>query len=31
VDLDRRIIEVGADQAKTASLRVIPITDNLAS
>jgi integrase len=31
VDLDRRIIEVRAGQAKTASRRVIPITDNLAS
>ncbi|MFN7287035.1 MAG: tyrosine-type recombinase/integrase, partial [Verrucomicrobiota bacterium] len=31
VDLDRRIIEVRAGQAKTASRRVVPITDNLAS
>ena len=31
VDLDRRIIEVRAGQAKTASRRVIPITDNLAA
>ena len=31
MDLDRRIIEVRAGQAKTASRRVIPITDNLAS
>lgn len=30
VDLDRRIIELRADQAKTASRRVVPITDNLA-
>ena len=31
VNLDRRIIEVRAGQAKTASRRVIPITDNLAA
>ncbi|MEY3898115.1 MAG: hypothetical protein RLZZ214_3636 [Verrucomicrobiota bacterium] len=31
VDLDRRIIELRADQAKTASRRVVPITDNLAA
>jgi integrase len=31
VDLDRRIIEVRAGQAKTASRRVIPISDNLAA
>ena len=31
VDLDRRIIEVRAGQAKTASRRVVPITDNLAA
>ncbi len=29
VDLDRRIIELRADQAKTASRRVVPIPDNL--
>ena len=29
VNLERRIIEVRAGQAKTASRRVIPITDNL--
>ena len=31
VNLDRRIIEVRAGQAKTASRRVIPIIDNLAA
>jgi integrase len=31
VDLDRRIIEIRAGQAKTASRRVVPITDNLAA
>ncbi|TAE79164.1 MAG: hypothetical protein EAZ84_00010 [Verrucomicrobia bacterium] len=31
VDLDRRIIELRADQAKTASRRVVPIPDNLAA
>jgi len=31
VDLDRRIIEVRAGQAKTASRRIIPISDNLAA
>jgi integrase len=31
VDLDRRFIEVRAGQAKTASRRVIPISDNLAA
>jgi len=31
VDLDRRIIEVRAGQAKTASRRVIPISENLAA
>ena len=31
MDLDRRIIEVRAGQAKTASRRVIPISDNLAA
>ena len=31
VDLDRRIIELRADQAKTASRRVVPITENLAA
>ncbi|MHC5066752.1 MAG: tyrosine-type recombinase/integrase, partial [Planctomycetota bacterium] len=30
VDLDRRIIEIRAGQAKTASRRLVPITDNLA-
>jgi hypothetical protein len=29
IDLDRGIIELRADQAKTASRRLIPITDNL--
>ena len=29
VDLERAIIELRADQAKTASRRIIPITDNL--
>lgn len=31
IDLERRIIEVRAGQAKTASRRVIPISDNLAA
>ena len=31
IDLDRRLIEVRAGQAKTASRRIIPITDNLAA
>lgn len=31
VNLDRRIIEIRAGQAKTASRRVIPISDNLAA
>ena len=31
VDLDRRIIQVRAGQAKTASRRVIPVTGNLAA
>jgi integrase len=31
VDLERRIIEIRAGQAKTASRRVIPISDNFAS
>ena len=31
VDLDRKFIEVRAGQAKTASRRVIPISDNLAA
>ena len=31
VDLDRRFIEIRAGQAKTASRRVIPISDNLAA
>ncbi|MHC5066928.1 MAG: tyrosine-type recombinase/integrase, partial [Planctomycetota bacterium] len=31
VDLDRRIIEIRAGQAKTASRRIVPITDNLAT
>ena len=30
VNLERRIIEVRAGQAKTASRRIIPITENLA-
>ena len=30
VDLDRRIIMLRADQAKTASRRIVPISDNLA-
>jgi integrase len=31
VDLNRRIIELRAAQAKTASRRIVPITDNLAA
>ena len=31
VNLDRRIIELRADQAKTASRRIVPISDNLAA
>ncbi len=31
IDLERRIIEIRAGQAKTASRRVVPITDNLAA
>ena len=31
VNLERRIIEIRAGQAKTASRRVVPITDNLAA
>ena len=31
VDLDRRLIEIRAGQAKTASRRLVPITDNLAA
>jgi integrase len=31
IDLGRRIIELRADQAKTASRRVIPVSDNLAA
>jgi hypothetical protein len=31
VDLDRRIIMLRADQAKTASRRIVPISDNLAA
>jgi integrase len=31
VDLERRMIEVRAGQAKTASRRIIPISDNLAA
>jgi integrase len=31
VDMERRIIEVRAGQAKTGSRRVIPVTDNLAA
>ena len=31
VDLERKIIELRAGQAKTASRRIIPITDNLAA
>ena len=31
VDLNRRIIELRAGQAKTASRRVVPVTDNLAA
>ncbi len=31
IDLERRIIELRASQAKTASRRIIPITDNLAA
>jgi hypothetical protein len=31
VDLERRIIEIRAGQAKTASRRVVPITGNLAA
>jgi len=31
IDLDRKIIELRAGQAKTGSRRVIPITDNLAA
>jgi integrase len=31
VNLDRRIIELRAGQAKTASRRIVPISDNLAS
>jgi integrase len=31
VDLDRRLIEIRACQAKTASRRLVPITDNLAA
>ena len=31
VDLERRIIEIRAGQAKTASRRVVPISDNLAA
>ena len=31
VDLNRRIIEIRAGQAKTDSQRVVPITDNLAA
>lgn len=30
VDLDRKIIMIRADQAKTASRRIVPISDNLA-
>jgi integrase len=29
IDLDRRLIEIRADQAKTASRRLVPITENL--
>ena len=29
IDLDRKIIQVRADQAKTASRRIVPISDNL--
>jgi integrase len=31
IDLDRRIITIRADQAKTASRRLVPITENLAA
>jgi integrase len=31
IDLERRIIELRADQAKTASRRIIPISENLAA
>ena len=31
VNLERRIIELRADQAKTASRRIVPISDNLAA
>lgn len=31
MDLERRLIEIRADQAKTASRRLVPITDNLAA
>ena len=31
VDLERKFIEIRAGQAKTASRRVIPISDNLAA
>jgi hypothetical protein len=31
VDLERRHIEIRADQAKTASRRLVPVTDNLAA
>lgn len=31
VDLDRRIITLRADQAKTASRRIVPVSDNLAA
>jgi integrase len=31
IDLERRIIEVRASQAKTASRRIIPVSDNLAA
>jgi integrase len=31
VDMDRRIIMLRADQAKTASRRIVPISDNLAA
>ena len=29
VDLDRKIIQIRADQAKTASRRIVPVSDNL--
>ncbi|RPJ35262.1 MAG: hypothetical protein EHM17_03360 [Verrucomicrobiaceae bacterium] len=31
MDLERRFVEIRAGQAKTASRRLVPITDNLAA